>query len=207
MTEIEHNFQKSEDPADIVRKAKDTLRAAMAGSGAYHMNSCVKCGLCGESCHIWKTDPVPENLPGTKASRVISHYRRYHTFLGKVAPFFVGARDITPEALDELVEIVYGRCTACGRCGINCSIGVDVGSIIRIGRNILAEVGKVPPNLQAVVNNQLTTGNQMSITSDELKSTAEWISEDLQLEMGTYEVGIPVDEPGKKLSTLSIPGK
>jgi Fe-S oxidoreductase len=194
-----------ENPDAIVKTARDALRRNVRSIGAYHLNACVRCGLCGESCHIYLTDPVPENLPGYKASKVVSLFMREHTLLGRIAPALVGARNMSPEALDELVEIVYGRCTCCGRCGINCSIGLDVASIIRMGRNILTAVGKVPPNLQAVVNNQLTTGNQMSITPDELKSTAEWISEDLCMEMGDETVTIPVDQPGKRVVYLVNP--
>ena len=193
------------DETKIDEKALHALRKAIKKLGAYHLNACVRCGLCGATCHIYLTDPVLENLPGMKASKVISFFRRYYTLLGRVAPFLVGARNITPEALDDLVETVYGRCTACGRCGINCSVGLDVGTIMRMGRNILAEVDKVPQSLQIVVNNQLTTGNQMSITSEELKSTADWISEDLQVEMGNSEVRVHVDEPGKRVFYLVNP--
>ena len=196
---------ETESPEETTKKAREALRKAVEGMGAFHMHSCVKCGLCGNTCHIYLTDPVPENLPGTKAARIISHFRRYHTLTGKIAPFLVGARNMTPEALDDLVEIVYGRCTACGRCGINCSVGADIGSIMRIGRLVLAAVGRVPASLQTVVDNQLTTGNQMRITPDELKSTTQWISEDLQMEMGNSEVRIPVDEPGKRVFYLVNP--
>jgi len=169
------------------------------------MPACVKCGLCGETCHIYLADPTPDNLPGVKASRVISHFRKYHTVSGKLVPFLVGARDITPEALDELVEAVYGRCTACGRCGINCSVGADIGAIIRAGRNVLASVGKVPSNLQAVVDNQINDGNQMSVTAQELKDTSAWLSEDLKMDMGREDVYIPVDEKGKRVMYLINP--
>ena len=190
---------------EIIERAKQTLAEAVKGLGSYHMNACVKCGLCGEVCHIYKADPRPENLPGTKAAKVISLFRRYHTALGKIAPFFVGAKSITLKALDDLVDTVYGRCTACGRCGINCSIGVDVGTVIRIGRNILANIGKVPPNLQAVVNNQINDGNQMSVTPQELKDTVDWISEDLQLELGDDDIKIPVDTKGARVLYLVNP--
>ena len=197
--------EQPDDPVHMTKAARDALRKAIRSLGAYHLNSCVRCGLCGDTCHIYRTDPVPENLPGVKASKIISLFRRYHTFLGRVAPLFVGARSLSPAVLDELVETVYGRCTACGRCGINCSVGVDVGSVMRVGRHILAAVGKVPRGLQAVVDNQLTTGNQMSITQQELKDTAEWISEDLQHEMGIDDVKVHVDEPGKKIVYLVNP--
>jgi len=200
-----HDTKDIDVPVEITAKAKDAFAKAIKGSGAFHMNACVRCGLCAESCHIYLTDPVPENHPGIKAAKVISYFRRYNTLLGRIAPGLVGAKNITPEALDDLVETVYGRCTCCGRCGINCSIGADIGTIMRIGRNMLATVGKVPPNLQAVVENQLNTGNQMAITSDELKETAAWLSEDLQLEMESDNARIPVDEEGKKIVYLVNP--
>jgi len=205
MNENPQKPEMTDDPEYIVNKAIETLRESIQGLGAYHMHSCVKCGLCGETCHIYLTDPVPENLPGVKASQMISLFRRYHTLMGKICPSLVGARDITVEVLDELIETVYGRCTACGRCGINCTIGADIGSIMRIGRHVLSSVRKVPKDLLKVVENQLTTGNQMEITQQELKDTAAWISEDLQLEMGNDEVHIPVDEKGKRVVYLVNP--
>jgi Fe-S oxidoreductase len=198
-------IQKIATAGEITGKAIDELLKAIEKLGAYHLHSCVRCGLCGETCHIYLTDPVPENLPGAKAAHVVSHFRRYHTVLGRLVPSFTGARDMTPEALDELVEIVFGRCTGCGRCGINCAIGADIGSIMRIGRHILAGVGKVPPNLQAVVDNQLNTGNQMAIAPEEVRETAQWLSEELQAEMGVDDVRIPVDEPGKRVVYLANP--
>jgi len=203
--EKDENITALSDPAEVARTAREALRRAARGLAAYHFDACVRCGLCGESCHIYKTDPVPENLPGAKAAQVASFFRRYHTALGRIAPFLVGARALTPEALDELVEAAYGRCTGCGRCGLNCSVGADVGAIIRAGRNVLAAVGKVPPNLQAVVDNQLRTGNQMAITPQELRDTAAWISEDLRLEMGDDGVKVHVDEPGKRVFYLVNP--
>jgi Fe-S oxidoreductase len=195
----------SSDAAEVARKAREELRRAARGFAAYHFDACVRCGLCAESCHIYRAEPVPENVPGAKAARVASFFRRYHSALGRIAPFLVGARALTPAALDELVEAAYGRCTGCGRCGLNCSVGADVGAIMRAGRNVLAAAGKVPANLQAVVDNQLKTGNQMAITREELRETAAWISDDLRLEMGDEGAAVHVDEPGKRVFYLVNP--
>ncbi|MFA4986086.1 MAG: (Fe-S)-binding protein [Candidatus Brocadiia bacterium] len=199
---------ESKSPRDIhscMDAAKEALKKAAHSLGAYHLNACVRCGLCGETCHIYIADPVPENLPGVKASKVVSFYRRYHTLSGQLLPSLVGARDITPDALDELVETVFGRCTGCGRCGINCSIGLDVGAVMRIGRKIVSAAGKTPPSLCAVVGNQLADGNQMSISPDEVRKTADWICEDLRAEMADDSVTIPVDEHGRRILYLVNP--
>ena len=95
--------------------------------------------------------------------------------------------------------------SCCGRCGINCSIGVDVGSIMRIGRNVLAAVDMVPSSLQAVVNNQINDGNQMSVTPAEIMDTLEWLSDDLKIEMGDENIKIPIDEKGKRMMYLVNP--
>jgi Fe-S oxidoreductase len=165
----------------------------------------VRCGLCAETCHIYQAEPEPGNHPGVKAAKVVSHYRRYHTLLGRLLPALVGARDLTPETLEQLVETVYGRCTACGRCGLHCSIGLDAAAVIRAGRNVLAAVGMVPEGLQRTVDNQLETGNQMAIPREELISTAEWLSDDLKLEMGDDNVKVHVDEQGKRVLYLINP--
>ncbi len=186
---LESNNHRS----DRVKRAIQVLSESMRGLAAFHVNACVRCGLCGDICHVHQAEPVPENLPGAKMSKVAAFYRRYHTLLGRVAPFLVGARDITESSLEELVEHVYGRCTACGRCSLHCSVGADIASVIKAGRNMLVAAGLVPPNLQAVVDNQLTTGNQMRITDQEIKDTANWIAGDLEMEMGLGQIEIPVD--------------
>jgi Fe-S oxidoreductase len=175
------------------------------GLASAHLNACVRCGLCAESCHIYRADPRPENHPAVKAARVVDHFRRYHTTLGRLCPRWVGARDLTPEALDKLVDAVFGRCTGCGRCGLHCSIGLDVAGVIGTGRRVLARAGKVPEGIQATVDNQLRTGNQMAIPREELLSTAEWLSEDLALEMADETVRLHVDEPEKRILYLINP--
>ncbi len=188
-----------------VRRAIEALGESVRGLGVYHLNACVKCGLCGETCHVYLADPQPENLPGVKAAKVISHFRRYHTFLGKVLPRLVGAKAVTLASLDELVEAVFGRCTGCGRCGIHCSIGLDVASILRIGRRMATAGGRLPDTLARVLKTQIETGNQMAIPHDELAATAEWLSQDLQTEMNDTQAKVHVDRKGSRVLYLVNP--
>jgi Fe-S oxidoreductase len=191
--------------SDQLAAARAALARAAGATAGYHLNACVKCGLCGATCHIYQAEPAPENLPAAKADKVIRHYRRYHTFLGKHAPRLVGARELTPAAIGELVEAVYGRCTGCGRCGLHCSIGLDVAAVIRAGRSIAVAAGRVPEGLQRTVDNQLNTGNQMAIPREELLSTAAWLSEDLQRERNDPAAKVRVDERGSRVLYLINP--
>ncbi len=192
-------------PEGDVENALRALARSTRGLGACQMNACLRCGLCSSSCHIYLSEAQTVNLPAAKAARITSLFRRYHTLVGRFLPGLVGARDLTTEVLNEIPEVVYGRCTGCGRCTIHCALGVDLRDIMRVGRQMCAAAGRVPQGLQRTVDNQLETGNQMAITPEELVSTAEWISDDLKTEMGDDAVEVHVDEKGKRVFYLVNP--
>ncbi len=187
----------------------EAARAALAreahGLAAAHLDACVRCGLCATSCHVFLADPDPRNAPVAKVERVARLYRRQHTRLGRLLPWLAGAQDMTPEALDELQESVFGRCTGCGRCALHCSIGLDVSAVVKSGRRVLAAARLVPDGIARTVQNQLETGNQMAIPREEFVKTCAWLSEELALETGDASARIPVDEAGARVLYLVNP--
>ena len=185
--------------------AREVLAQYALGLGVFHLNTCLRCGLCNETCHIYLAEPEFANLPAVKLAPLIQVARRYHTWLGRHFPKLAGACDLTDELLDTLPEIVYGRCTACGRCALICPLGIDLRELLRVGRKMCVATGRVPEGIQRTVENQLTTGNQMAIPGKELIATAEWLVEDLQAEMHDETVTIPIDVPGKRILYLINP--
>jgi Fe-S oxidoreductase len=181
------------------------LRRVVESGPVSHLNACVRCGLCGESCHVYLTDPDPRNLPVAKAETVARLVRRQQTFLGRHAPWLVGARELSPEALEELADAVFGRCTGCGRCALHCSIGLDVSAIVRAGRQVLRAAGLVPDGVRRTLDNQILTGNQMSISKQEMLETVAWLSEELARETGDPAARLRVDEQGARVLYLVNP--
>ena len=164
-----------------------------------HLNSCVHCGLCGESCHFFLACDDDRFIPGKKVDLIASVYRRYHTFLGKVAPKINGARDFDDDTAEEMVDILFGACTMCGRCSAHCSIGIDIPLLIRTARTMLVEMDLVPEGLQSTIDAAMNTGNNMGIPKDEFVETLEWLEEDLQMDVEDDNAGIPRDVKGKNL--------
>jgi Fe-S oxidoreductase len=164
-----------------------------------HLNSCVHCGLCAESCMYYLVSGDERFIPAKKVELVSSIYRRYCTITGKIAPGLVNARDLDEEMIKEMIDLLYGACTMCGRCVSHCSIGVDITYLVRIGRSLLANMGYVPETLQSTVEAAIQTGNNMAITKEELVDTLQWLEEDLRDEVGDNTATIPIDEPGKNI--------
>lgn len=182
-----------------IQKGLEVLDGKMDGKLLTHLNSCVHCGLCAESCVYYLSDPQAKFIPATKVDLVSSIYRRYKTFTGKVTPGLVGARKLDDKTVKEMIDLLFGACTNCGRCVSHCSIGVDISYVVKKGREMLANMGYVPATLQSTVNAALETGNNMSIPTEEFVDTLKWLEEDLQFEVNDDKAYIPLNEKGKKI--------
>ena len=149
--------------AGAVERALAVLRGRLDARTTAFLNSCVRCGLCADTCHVFLADSESESMPAHKVERVARLFRRYHTLLGRLTPGFVGAQNLDLEALEGLAAAAFGRCTLCGRCALNCSVGLDPSTIIRFARTVLGAAGMVPKGIRANADLALETGNNMGI--------------------------------------------
>ena len=164
-----------------------------------NLNSCVHCGLCADSCIYYRSEPNEHYVPAKKVGIVASIYRRYNTFLGKKIPWLTKARDLDDATIEEMVDLLYGSCTMCGRCTIHCSIGVDINYVVRKGREMLSRMGYVPESLNATVKAAIETGNNMGIPTKEFVDTIEWLEDDLRFELNDDNANIPLNQKGKDI--------
>lgn len=164
-----------------------------------HLNSCVHCGLCAESCIYYQAFKDSRFIPARKVDLVASVYRRYCTFSGRTIPWLTGASELNEANIREMVDLLYGACTMCGRCNLHCSVGVDIAYVVQTGRALLANMGYTPATLQSTVDAAVTTGNNMSISDSEFADTITWLEDDLRFEVNDEMAAIPLDQPGKKV--------
>jgi Fe-S oxidoreductase len=163
---------------------------------AAHLNSCVHCGLCSDSCHYYLTHKDTQSIPAHKLNLVISVFKRYFSLTGKIFPRWVGARSLDKEMIREWVDSLFGRCSLCGRCSLNCSIGLNIPYLIRAARSALAAIDLVPPGLQSTVNTAIEKGNNMGIAKEDWLETVEWVEEELQDDIDDPEAKLPLDKEG-----------
>ena len=118
-------------PADLERGLA-VFRSRLGAAEASYLNTCVRCGLCAGSCHYFRADGELESIPAHKLEQVVSVFRRHYSAVGKLAPGLVGARDFDRGMARKWVEAVYGRCSLCGRCSLNCATGIHIAICISI---------------------------------------------------------------------------
>ena len=182
---------------DNVKKLLALLKKKLSRQVVSSMTGCVHCGMCSNSCHYMLARPHdPTMSPVYKADQIRRIFKRHFDWTGRIVPWWVHAG--TPkddEDLNRLKNIVFGTCTGCRRCTVNCPMGVDTATLIRLTRGLLTELGIVPEGVFVVSRDQWESGNQMGVTEKEYLETIEWMEEEIQDELDDPTVRIPVDKP------------
>ncbi|MBN1939133.1 MAG: (Fe-S)-binding protein [Candidatus Aminicenantes bacterium] len=189
------NSLTDDDLSNILAELRRRFGAAEASAA----QTCIRCGLCGQACHYFLTDPNLKNLPVYKLNLVLAVYKAHFLGEGKVLGSWIGARKLDREMVREWVDSLFGRCSGCGRCTVNCTSGINIGGIIRAARGALASAGLVPPELQSTVMLAVEQGNNMGIPRLDWLDTLEWIQEELRNETGDPDARVPVDVPGANI--------
>jgi Fe-S oxidoreductase/CheY-like chemotaxis protein len=157
--------------------------------------ACVHCGLCTESCHYVLANPGdPTYAPAYKGDQIRKLFKRHFDWTGRAFPWWVKAGTVYTDAdLEELKDVVFGKCTNCRRCSLNCPMGVDLATFNRMARGLLVSVGIMPEGVAVVSKDQWETGNQMGVLKEDYLETIEWMSEELQDELDDPNAAIPID--------------
>jgi len=174
----------------IERLHKKVNRQVMAS-----LEACVHCGMCTDQCHYVLANPGDVTyMPSYKADKLRKLFKAHIDWTGRAVPWWVSAKSLyTDEELEELKDIVFGKCTNCRRCSINCPMGVDMATFNRMARGLLVSVGVMPEGVAVVAKDQWEIGNQMGVLKEDYLDTLEWMEEELQNEFEDPSIKIPVD--------------
>jgi Fe-S oxidoreductase len=181
----------------VIERLTKKVNRQIAGS----MLACVHCGMCTNSCHYVLSHPDdPTMAPAYKADRIRRLFKRHLDWTGRVFPWWVKAESIYTDAeLEEMKDFVFGRCTNCRRCSVNCPMGVDFAVMNRMARGLLVHVGIMPEGVWAVSKDQWEIGNQMGVLQEDYLETLEWLSEELVDTVGDPAAAIPIDKPDAEI--------
>ncbi len=182
---------KSLKAQQVIDLLGEKLNRQIVGS----LVACVHCGMCTDACHYVLANPGDVTYaPAYKADRIRKIFKRHYDWTGRVLPRWVGAGTVNSEQdLEELKDIVFGKCTNCRRCTVNCPMGVDYATFNRMARGLLVSVGIMPEGVAVVSKDQWEIGNQMGVLKEDYLDTLEWMEEELREELDDPAVRIPVD--------------
>ncbi|HYG85543.1 MAG TPA: (Fe-S)-binding protein [Azospirillum sp.] len=159
-----------------------------------YFDACVKCGACTDKCHFFLGTGDPLNMPVARQDLLRSVYRRYFTPAGKHFPKLVGARDLTPEVLDEWYTYFH-QCSQCRRCSVFCPQGIDTAEISMAAREIMDSIGRGQKYCNEIIGKVHKIGNNLGLPEPALADTLEGLEEDVRDDTGV-DVKFPLDVEG-----------
>ncbi len=134
------------------QKRRDLAMAAfvrdISATGAIHLESCVRCGLCANACHFYVATGNPKYTPIRKLRPL---EQAYHRHVGPFAPLFrmLGlVPRVTAQELEEWQELLFDSCTLCGRCTLACPMGIDIADLVKQSRHGMFAAGLIPDRLE-----------------------------------------------------------
>ncbi len=161
------------------------------------MDACVHCGACTDKCHYFLGTADPKNMPVARQDLMRQVYRRYFTLPGKIAPWLVGAKDLTEDTLNQWYSY-YHQCSECRRCSVFCPYGIDTAEITMAGREILNHVGMGQKYSSEILVKVQKIGNNLGLPGPALEDTLLGLEEDIEADTGV-PVKIPLDVEGAEI--------
>lgn len=191
--------QEKENEEKTELQAKLALFKGLDFEKALQLSTCVRCGLCAESCHYYLVEKEIQAMPAYKVRLVQQVFDYYVNLKGRLPSRWFGTRRLNSSLLKEWLDVLFGRCSLCGRCSLNCPMGLKIHDLVRFGRSILAELGLVPSGLASTIRTTVNSDNNMGIKTEEWIGTVRWLEEELRNELKDSSAHLPLDRPGAKI--------
>jgi len=167
---------------------------------------CVHCGICTESCHLYRSDPRIEHTPYYRAEQVRKLYRYLFDPLAKVAPKWMGARAPEKDFMTKLSEIAFSTCTMCHRCTLECPFGVETAEIIRILRAAITATGYAPEMLVELANAAIAKEENEDLFREIYAEQVKDLEKDIQERLGNPTASIPMGNVGARILYTPLAG-
>jgi len=185
---------------EFMRRA---LKKNLSRQIQFMLNSCVRCGLCAESCHYYCGAGQSELIPANKFEKLSRVLQKYFHPVKSRLPGFNGNVRPDERMITELYQAAYENCTLCGKCALTCPMGINTGEILYLARAMLFSIGRVPSGLLHPVKTAFEVGNYLGLSTTDFVENIEWIAEEMGDEIGDENFSIPIDK--KNADVLYIP--
>ncbi len=157
--------------SERLEKGLNVLRAEMDRKVMSFFSSCVRCGICAESCLFYTETKDPRYTPIYKTEPMRKLWKNEYSFWGKLGGKLGFNKPMTEADLADWEELVYDGCSMCGRCSMVCPLGVDISMVIFKVKHALAVAGFSPEGLVGAVQRAVDIGSPMGITMKAVLAT------------------------------------
>jgi Fe-S oxidoreductase len=146
-------------------KLKTLFETKLHGVMRMYLDTCARCGLCVDSCHVYASMPEARYTAVGRAEVVRKIFKRYFKLEGKIAPWLGEVLEFNDGTMEKLYDAAYS-CTGCRRCMVHCPFGIDTQQIMGIAKLLLLGADKEPKILSMLADMSVAKGEGVEETRD-----------------------------------------
>ena len=190
-----------------IKRIEELIKTKLNKPMRYYLETCTRCGLCYDTCHVYYGIPKKEYSPVGRAEVVRKVFKRYFSAFSKVFPYWGDATEIDDHVMDQVYEAAFS-CTGCRRCMINCPFGIDMPYILSIAKLMLIGNETPPEELEMLSEAAVEKGKSI----DEFKDGFRDVVKDLEpkiaekLGLDSHENLIPMDKKDADILYVGLAG-
>jgi len=124
-------------------KLKQLFETKLNGAMRLYLDTCARCGVCVEACHVYASMPQLRYSAVGRAEVVRKIFKRYFKLQGKIAPWLGEVLPMDDQSLAAVYDAAWS-CTGCRRCMVWCPFGIDTQMIMSIAKLLLIGADKEP---------------------------------------------------------------
>jgi len=192
--------------AELSAKLKDLFETKLNRAMRLYLESCARCGLCIESCHVYASMPDARYTAVGRAEVVRKLFRRYFKLQGRFAPWLGEVLELDDTSMDKVYEAAFS-CTGCRRCMVHCPFGIDTQQIMSIAKALLVGADKEPKILSMLADMSVAKGETIDETrADYSQALANLDGEVRELWPASPSPSIPYESLAADLLYVALAG-
>lgn len=190
------------------KELQQLIDSMLTGVMKLNLETCARCGICIDKCHVYASNPEMQNSPVYRAEIIRKLYRRYFKFEGKTARFLGEVTEFSDELMDKVYEAAYS-CTGCRRCMVYCPFGIDTQLIMSIAKLLLIGIDKEPKILTMLADMSIQKAKTIETTKENFAKAMKTLDAEV-IEKWQHLAGedaIPLEVENASVLYVALAGK
>jgi Fe-S oxidoreductase len=171
-----------------------------------YLESCARCGLCVESCHVYASMGQTRYTAVGRAEVVRKLFKRYFKLQGRFAPWLGETLELDEASMGLVYDAAFS-CTGCRRCMVHCPFGIDTQMIMSIAKALLIGADKEPKLLSMLADMSIAKGEMVEETkADFVQALSNLDGEVRALWPASPTPAVPHAVPGSRVLYVALAG-
>ena len=145
------------------QKLKELFETKLTGAMRLYLDSCARCGVCVEACHVYASQPQIRYSAVGRAEIIRKIFKRYFRLQGKIAPWLGEVLPMDEPTMAAVSDAAWS-CTGCRRCMTWCPFGIDTQMIMSIAKLLLIGADREPKLLTMLSDMSIAKGQSIEET-------------------------------------------